>query len=43
MRYKIFTDSETPPEEPEELNSFLSSHKILSVHYEIALKGNTPF
>lgn len=43
MRYKIFTYSVPPPEEPEELNSFLSSHKILSVHYEIALKGNTPY
>lgn len=43
MRYRVFTYTIPPPEEPEDLNSFLASKKILSVRSEITVKGNTPY
>ena len=43
MKYKTFTYPIPPPEEPEELNGFLSSTRILSVQSYIVTKDQTPY
>jgi superfamily II DNA helicase RecQ len=43
MRYKIFTYPIPPPEEPEELNGFLSSSRVVSVQSHLVEKNKIPY
>ncbi|MBT6338959.1 MAG: HRDC domain-containing protein [Desulfobacula sp.] len=43
MKYKIFTYSVPPPEEPEDLNGFLSSSRVVSVQSHIVVKKEIPY
>ena len=43
MKYKIFTYPVPPPEEPEDLNGFLSSSRVVSVQSHIVVKKEIPY
>ena len=43
MKYKIFTYPVPPPEEPEHLNGFLSSTRVVSVQSHIVVKKEIPY
>ena len=43
MKYKIFTYPVPPPEEPEDLNGFLSSSRVLSVQSHMVTKDRMPY
>jgi superfamily II DNA helicase RecQ len=42
MKYKLFTYPVPPPEEPEELNGFLASHRILCVQSHLVDRDRSP-
>ena len=43
MKYKLFTYPVPPPENPEELNAFLSSNRILCVQSHVVIRERIPF
>jgi len=43
MKYQIFTYPVPPPKEPEDLNKFLSSTRVVSVQSHIVVKREIPY